>query len=173
MKAFVLQMTSSPDVDDNLNFVEQTLGQQARDLLHIIPDSPEQVAKYIRSRMDDVRDYRKASGDAYQFNWSLKIPAGLQNEFEPNHKNMAALNLEPNQRPVDLASNLRKAFSGIVAGNIKDEGVKAVKELGVFELNGSATLMDKMDKLLNSFVEQGRMKLPGSTYVPCYKIVKK
>lgn len=154
-------------------FVEQTLGKEARNLLNIIPDSPEQVAQFIKSKMDDVREYRKASGDAYQFNWSLKIPTNLQNEFEPTHENMASLNLERDQAPVDLASNLRKAFSGIVAGNIKDEGVKAVKQHGVFELNGSAWLMDKMDILLNSFVEQGRMKLPGSKYVPCYKIVKK
>ncbi len=154
-------------------FVEQTLGKEARDLLHIIPDSPEDVAKYIRSKMEDVRDYRKASSDAYQFNWSLKIPTSLQNEFQPTHENMAALNLDTDQARVDLASNLRKAFSGIVAGNIKDEGVKAVKEHGVFELNGSTWLMDKMDKLLDSFVQQGRMKLPGSKYIPCYKIVKK
>lgn len=154
-------------------FVEQTLGKEARDLLHIIPDSPQEVARYINSRMDDVRDYRKTSGDAYQYNWSLKIPTSLQNKFEPTHENMAALDLNEDQARVDLASNLRKAFSGIVAGNIKDEGVKAVRELGVFELNGSTWLMDKMDKLLDSFVEQGRMKLPGSKYVPCYKIVKK
>lgn len=154
-------------------FVEQTLGKEARDLLNIIPDSPEQVAKFIKAKMDEVRDYRKASGDAYQFNWSLKIPTSLQSEFNPTHENMAALNLERDQAKVDLAANLRKAFSGIVAGNIKDEGVKAVKQHGVFELNGSTWLMDKMDTLLDSFVQQGRMKLPGSKYVPCYKIVKK
>ncbi|MDP5206226.1 DUF3412 domain-containing protein, partial [Alishewanella sp. SMS9] len=27
-----------------------------------------------------------------------------------------------------------------------------------------------MDKLLAAFVEQGRMKLPGSKYEPCYRI---
>merc|ERR1711991_792051 len=74
-------------------FVEQTLGKEARDLLHIIPDSPQEVAKYISSRMDDVRDYRKTSGDAYQYNWSLKIPTSLQNKFDPTHENMAALDL--------------------------------------------------------------------------------
>lgn len=154
-------------------FVEQTLGAEARALLNIIPDDPERVATFIKSNMDSVREYRKASGDAYQFNWSLKIPSSLQNKFEPTHQNMAQLNLNSDQQTVDLAANLRKAFSGIVAGNIKDEGVKAVKQHGVFELNGSAWLMEKMDKLLQSFVDQGRMKLPGSKYEPCYKIVKK
>lgn len=159
--------------EDIAQFVKDTLGQEARDLLHIIPDSPQQVAQYISSKMDKVRENRKKHGDSYQYNWSLKIPSGLQNKFEPSHENMAALNLSTNQVTVDLASNLRKAFSGIVAGNIKDEGVKAVKELGVFELHGEPEIMDKMDLLLASFVEQGRMKLPGSKYEPCYKIVKK
>ncbi|MCG7585143.1 pyrimidine/purine nucleotide monophosphate nucleosidase domain-containing protein, partial [Photobacterium sp. OFAV2-7] len=32
-------------------------------------------------------------------------------------------------------------------------------------------LMKRMDKLLKNFVEQQRMKLPGSRYVPCYEII--
>ncbi len=31
--------------------------------------------------------------------------------------------------------------------------------------------MEPMDALLQSFVEQFRMKLPGSEYIPCYEIV--
>lgn len=30
--------------------------------------------------------------------------------------------------------------------------------------------MKKMDKLLSDFVTQQRMKLPGSEYIPCYRI---
>ena len=30
-------------------FVEQTLGKEARDLLNIVPDDPEKVAKFIKS----------------------------------------------------------------------------------------------------------------------------
>jgi len=29
-----------------------------------------------------------------------------------------------------------------------------------------------MDALLQSFVEQSRMKLPGKEYVPCYRVVR-
>jgi hypothetical protein len=32
--------------------------------------------------------------------------------------------------------------------------------------------MEPMDALLSAFVEQQRMKLPGSEYTPCYRIVK-
>ena len=31
--------------------------------------------------------------------------------------------------------------------------------------------MKRMDKLLQSFVDQQRMKLPGSKYEPCYEII--
>ena len=59
---------------------------------------------------------------------------------------------------------------GIVAGNVKDEGVKAIKQNGPYILSGEPALMENMDTLLQAFVDQGRMKLPGSKYVPCYKI---
>ncbi|MDK9760323.1 DUF3412 domain-containing protein, partial [Vibrio sp. D173a] len=40
-------------------------------------------------------------------------------------------------------------------------------------IDGDKALMAKMDRLLNDFVEQHRMKLPGGTdYVPCYKIAQ-
>jgi len=32
--------------------------------------------------------------------------------------------------------------------------------------------MQLIDKLLQSFVKQQRMKLPGTEYVPCYKIAE-
>jgi len=33
-------------------------------------------------------------------------------------------------------------------------------------------LMGMLDDLLASFVAQQRMKLPGTAYVPCYRIVR-
>ena len=75
------------------------------------------------------------------------------------------------QKTESLAANLRKAFSGIVAGNVKAEGILEIEKHGPFIIDGDKELMNKMDQLLNDFVEQHRMKLPGDTdYVPCYKI---
>ncbi|MBP8079342.1 MAG: DUF3412 domain-containing protein, partial [Aeromonas sp.] len=68
--------------------------------------------------------------------------------------------------------NLRRAFSGIVAGNVKEGGIRAIEKKGPFKLHGDKELMHLMDRLLESFVKQQRMKLPGSQYVPCYEIVK-
>ncbi len=76
-----------------------------------------------------------------------------------------------NQRPENLAARLRQAFSGIVAGNVKAEGIQEIERKGPFVIHGDPVLMKKMDRLLNDFVVQDRMKLPGgSAYVPCYKV---
>ena len=109
-------------------------------------------------------------GDAFSFNWSLKIDEAFQHPFIPTHDNMAALSLHLDQDVSSLASNLRQAFSGIVAGNVKAEGIAEIKQHGPFELSGDPSLMARIDTLLKSFVEQQRMKLPGSAYVPCYTI---
>ena len=152
-------------------FIEKTLGEDAQKHYQIIVDDPAKVAQTMKQRMSDVRQHRKDTGDAYSFNWSLKIEPEFQLPFEPTHDNMASLDLHLNQRPENLAASLRQAFSGIVAGNVKAEGIREIERNGPFILNGDVQLMKKMDKLLRDFVEQDRMKLPGGTaYEPCYKI---
>ncbi len=59
-----------------------------------------------------------------------------------------------------------------MAGNVKDEGIRSIEEHGHFEIRGDAEILEPMDELLTSFVEQHRMKLPGKEYVPCYRIIK-
>ena len=76
------------------------------------------------------------------------------------------------QPPHLLAANLRRAFSGVVAGNVKDQGIRAIEQYGHFEIHGDAGIMEQMDALLTAFVAQHRMKLPGTVYKPCYRIVK-
>lgn len=121
--------------------------------------------------MPEVRQHRKDNGDAYSFNWSLKIEPEFQLPFEPTHDSMANLDLHLNQKPEVLAANLRRAFSGIVAGNVKAEGIREIERHGPFTIDGDTKLMKKMDLLLKDFVAQHRMKLPGgSAYEPCYKI---
>ena len=48
----------------------------------------------------------------------------------------------------------------------------SIEQHGLFELRGDAAIMQPMDDLLEAFVAQHRMKLPGSVYSPCYKIIK-
>ncbi len=152
------------------HFIEMTLGVEALSKFEVIIDNPQLVAQKLKSTMANVRDYRKSQGDAYYFNWTLKIENDFQQPFIPSHEQMANLDLHLEQPKQLLAANLRRAFSGIVAGNVKEEGVKAIKQQGPYILSGEPSLMKAMDKLLQAYVDEGRMKLPGSKYVPCYTI---
>ena len=151
-------------------FVGATLGSEAQDKYQIIVDDAQEVARVLSSGLEKVKKFRGAMGDAFSFNWSLKIEQDFQEPFFPTHQSMAALELHHNQSKSDLAANLRKVFSGIVAGNVKAEGIKQIKEHGPFEIRGDKVLMQKVDTLLESFVAQERMKLPGSKYEPCYVV---
>jgi predicted Rossmann-fold nucleotide-binding protein len=152
-------------------FIGLTLGAEAQAKYQIIINDPEQVAQTMKSGLTQVRNYRKEHKDAYYFNWLLQIQPEFQQPFDPSHENMAALHLHRDQPRHLLAANLRRAFSGIVAGNVKPETLKAVRQHGVFEINGEKEIMQALDRLLASFIEQRRMKLPGATYSPCYRIV--
>lgn len=152
-------------------FIGLTLGPQAQRLYTIIIDDPDQVATYMHARMRDVQAFRREEQDAYYFNWVIAVDDELQRPFRPTHANMTELNLHRNQEPHRLAAQLRKAFSGIVDGNVKENGIKAVKEFGPYEIHGEKTIMQPLEALLRSFVAQKRMKIPTQEYIPCYRIV--
>ena len=152
-------------------FIRETLGEEATHHYDIVVGDPEKAAIIINHGIKKVKEYRKATDDSYSFNWALKIESEFQHPFEPTHEAMSSLDLHLDQPTENLAANLRQAFSGIVAGNVKAEGIAEIEEHGVFKLHGDPILMKKMDRLLQDFVEQGRMKLPGSKYEPCYEIV--
>ncbi|HEY6124724.1 MAG TPA: nucleotide 5'-monophosphate nucleosidase PpnN [Steroidobacteraceae bacterium] len=153
------------------NFIEATLGKKAADLLHVIVDDPAEVARYMVSTMEQARDFRRTNSDSYNYNWLLKIPPAFQHPFEVTHESMRALRLYRDLPAHELAADLRRAFSGIVTGNVKENGVRAIEKLGPYELTGDASVMKLLDELLTAFVAQKRMKLPGSAYRPCYRLV--
>lgn len=153
-------------------FIGQTLGAEAQSRYQIMVDDPAGVARAMVAGIKQVREFRKTTDDAYYFNWQLKISPDFQQPFAPTHSNMRNLELHHNQESHLLAANLRRAFSGIVAGNVKEEGIRAIEQYGHFELHGDRSIMDPVDELLSSFAAQNRMKLPGRAYKPCYQIVK-
>jgi hypothetical protein len=148
------------------------LGKDVQQYYQIIIDDPVRVAKEMLTGIEQVRDFRRQTGDAYYFNWRLKIDEAFQYAFVPNHENMRNLELHKDQDRHLLAANLRRAFSGIVAGNVKNEGIRAIEEHGLFEIRGDRSIMERLDSLLSSFVAQTRMKLAGESYTPCYRIIK-
>jgi len=164
---------SAKDYFTQINhFITDTLGFEAQQRYQIIINDPETVAREMHAGIRQVRDFRKLHGDAYYFNWMLNIDAEFQRPFIPTHENMRGLVLSKDQERHALAANLRRAFSGVVAGNVKDEGIRAIEQHGHFEIQGDTDIMGPMDALLSSFVDQHRMKLPGKEYVPCYRVVR-
>jgi len=153
------------------HFIEMTLGFEAQQRYKIIIDDPALVAREMKSGLESVKEFRRANSDAYYFNWILEIDNEFQNPFIPSHENMAQLNLSSDMETHQLAANLRRAFSGIVAGNVKEDGIKAIEEHGLFEIRGEKKILQPLDRLLESFVKQNRMKLPGSKYTPCYRVI--
>ena len=154
-------------IDD---FLAATIGPQVRRRYQIIIADPVQAAQVMKDGMDGVQQFRRQHHDAYFYNWLLKVEPNFQRPFAPTHANMAGLELHRDQPPHQLAANLRRAFSGIVAGNVKEAGLRAIAQFGPYELDGDPEVLQPLDVLLSAFVAQGRMKLPGSHYEPCYRL---
>ncbi len=154
------------------NFIKLTLGDQARSRYQIIVDDPEQVAEAMKTGLDQVRKFRIERNDAFYFNWLLKIDQDFQTPFKPTHENMLAARIDRELPVHQLAANLRRVFSGIVAGNVKPDGLEAIRKHGLFEIRGDAEIIRSLDGLLAGFVQDHRMKLPGGqAYQPCYRVV--
>ena len=151
-------------------FLAATLGPVARQCYRIVLDDPPEVAREMLRGMDAVREFRRRRSDAYNFNWLLGIPHELQQPFEPTHEAMASLEIRRGMPAHRLAAELRRAFSGIVSGNVKEQGLRLIEERGPFEIHGDPGLLRPLDALLAAFARQRRMKIAGD-YQPCYRVV--
>ncbi|WIO74169.1 nucleotide 5'-monophosphate nucleosidase PpnN [Porticoccaceae bacterium LTM1] len=150
-------------------FIRNTLGEDATDYYQIIVGDPQGAARSIKEAIDRVHRHRRKHQEAYYFNWHTYIEWNLQEPFDPNHENMASLRLDKDQPVHLLAAEMRRAFSGIVAGNVKSYGIAQIKKHGPYQLHGDPSIMVEMEALLKQFVAQNRMKLQGE-YTPCYQI---
>ena len=153
------------------DFVGATLGPAAQGLYKIVIDAPDRVAEEVLLGLEEVRAQRDDADEPYYFNWQVNVPLSFQLPFFATHRAMSALELHGDQSPSSLAVNLRRAFSGIVAGNVRESGIRLVEERGPFELSGDPVIIGALGELLDDFVDQGRMKLSApEKYVPCYRI---
>jgi hypothetical protein len=97
-----------------------------------------------------VRDFRRRHSDAYNFNWLLRIPSTCSS---PSSRRMSVWRRSScGATPRRTCSRLScvRAFSGIVAGNVKDQGVRLIEQYGPFELHGDPELLRPLDGLLGS-----------------------
>ena len=151
-------------------FIRKTLGDAASDHYEIIVGDPVAVARRLKAGIRKVRDYRIRRQESFGFNWGLVLDEALQRPFEPDHDSMSSLALHREQPANALLSELRRAFSGIVAGNVKEAGIDAVAKHGPYQLRGAPEIIDSLRALLDDFVAQGRMKLDTDNYTPCFEL---
>ncbi|WP_297831137.1 nucleotide 5'-monophosphate nucleosidase PpnN [Thermomonas sp.] len=151
-------------------FIRLTLGDAAAERYEVIVADPPRVASRMRAGIQQVREQRIAQKDSFFFNWALQVPLEFQQPFAPTHERMAALDLHHGRKSHELAADLRRAFSGIVAGNVKESAMQQIEARGPFEINGDPDIMRALDALLCAFVAQRRMKISGD-YRPCYRVV--
>ena len=151
-------------------FLRKTLGDEVASYYEIIIGNPERVAQLTLRNLNQVIAQRRRTHESYAFNWELHVPESMQWPFITTHENMAALNLDPALPKAELVAQLRRAFSGIVAGNVKAYGIKQIEQYGPFQLHGDPELISNIDDLLKHFVVSGRMKISTDRYRPCYEL---
>jgi len=152
-------------------FVRNVLGAEFAARYEIVIGDASEAAARMKRAIEAVLRFRDDNDDAAYFNWLLRIDKSFQRPFRATHEEMAMLELTRKLPPHDLACNLRRAFSGLVSGNVKEEGIRAVEEQGPFRLRAEPVIMRELDAMLRAFVAQGRMRLAGQKYEPCYELV--
>ncbi len=166
---------TGPDGSDDYfreldRFLRMTLGDGVAKRYEIVVADAAEVGSRMGEMVRRVQRQRRRNGDAYYFNWLLNIPLPHQQPFIVSHENVAALRLDHDLPVHELAVNLRRAFSAIVTGNVKDNGIRMIKRGGPFELRSDTHFTGALDNLLKKFIAQGRMKLAGE-YTPCYRVI--
>ncbi len=153
-------------------FIATTLGPDACRKYKLIIDNPIMVAQELKLGLQAVQKFRESSQLPQYFNWGLHIQEEFQHAFEPTHENMKKLEIHQDQPRHLLAANLRKAFSGIVCGNVKESGRIAIAQEGPYEIYGDLKIMHHLDELLEAFQNQGRMRPLESQGPETYRVVR-
>jgi predicted Rossmann-fold nucleotide-binding protein len=165
-------LTGPPEARDYLQRLDALLttvfGAAVAGQYEVVVGDAAHVARRAGKKVKIIRAQRRNTGDAFYFNWLLHVGLAYQTPFEVNHSSVAALQISRDLPAHELAANLRRAFSALVTGNIKAHGTRMIEEYGPFHLSGDAVIMNALDSTLGAFVAEGRMKLAGESYRPCY-----
>ncbi|MCZ6889936.1 MAG: nucleotide 5'-monophosphate nucleosidase PpnN [Gammaproteobacteria bacterium] len=146
-------------------------GKRARRYYKIVIGDARSVANTVARKVKTVRNNRRKSGDAFYFNWLLKIAPEFQRPFDVTHENVASLSLHRDLPEQELAANLRRMFSALVTGNVKDYGIRMIQRHGPFEIRGDPAILEVIDDVLTYVAREGRMKLRPEDYRPCYRVL--
>lgn len=152
-------------------FIGATLGPAAQQRYSVVIDDPQAVAEQLASPTARTGQTGADADAKPAFNRRIEIPYELQQPFEATHESMAALELHRDQPVEWLAIELRRVFSGIGTGNVREAGLRRIRTRGPFELHGEREVLVALDSLLADFADQRRMASHDPAgYVPCYRI---
>ncbi len=151
-------------------FLRACFGDEVAQFYTIITGHPDQVAILAKQSVMQIHKQRHMLQQSYEFNWQLTIPVKLQQPFEPQHESMAALSLTHDIAKAELCVNLRAAFSGIVAANVKPEGIAQIEAQGPYQLKADERLAKLLKQLLERFTKDGRMSSLKNGYIPSFSI---
>ncbi|MCB2187022.1 MAG: nucleotide 5'-monophosphate nucleosidase PpnN [Deltaproteobacteria bacterium] len=159
--------SAAPYFELVLGFFRRFLGDAAVDRGRVLLGDPAGTAQALNRGLLAVKAFRDREKDSYYFNYSLHVPYLFQEPFPASHETVAQLALTREQAPYKLAAMLRRAFSAVVSGNVRPEGMAAVAREGPFRFGGDPDLVAGLGELLGALAAQGRMKL-GGAYRPSY-----
>lgn len=152
------------------NFLRTCFGEDVAEHYEIIVGDAPSTARTMKRGVKALRRSRIEQSESFSYAWKMHIPEELQHPFIPTHANMAGLNLHRDQPRHHLIADLRRAFSGIVAGNVKDFGVQQIEREGPYRLHGEDVVVESLALLLEGFVADGRMKIDPKSYAPCFEL---
>jgi predicted Rossmann-fold nucleotide-binding protein len=151
-------------------FLTTVFGRDIRDLYEVKIGSPDEVARWVQANMHHVLTARDRNDDAYEWNRSLHYPEELQKPFEPTLENVANLEIHKTLGAHKLGAELRKLFKAIVYGSITAPGRQYIGQNGKYQVRGDREILDALDMLLQTFIEQKRMR--STQYEPCYELLR-
>ena len=142
-------------------FIRDVLGADAAARYRLVLGDADAVAEELARGIPGVMRYRDENDDASYYNWRLVIDPIYQAPFAATHAAMAGLTIARDLPRHELAANLRRLFSGIVAGNVKESGIAASKPRGRSRSAGSRD--HERARRPVAAVQDRRMRLPGRT----------
>ncbi len=145
------------------NFLEKMFGQEIKQYYQVIVGDAEEVSYKIKKEINQTLEFRKSNEDSFSFNWSLYVPYGLQETFHPSYDEIEKIFIHSKQNKMELAIDLRKIISSIVAGNVKRNFVKIISEKGPFKIKGEKTYLLAINEILEMFTLQKRMPTQNKT----------
>ena len=105
--------------------------------LKVIVDDPAAVARHLVRGIEQVRDVPPRAQRLLQLQLAAaraaRVAAAVRGHPCARCARCSCIATQPVH---ELAANLRRAFSGIVTGNVKEHGIAAIERDGPYELSG-------------------------------------